>query len=179
LHVCERDRDLLFGKGSRLTRMRALSQGGQFAAHETVTLIGPKGFIEYIRVLGPERAETQVELSMSDLRHLGLTAPVKESGDLSGTPGIAVIGSFGLVYLKHGLICPKRHIHMTPADAGRFGAKDGQTVSVQTQGDRSVLMKNAVVRVDASYRLECHLDTDEANCADVKNGDAVLVWFNG
>ena len=173
LHVSARDRDLLFGRGSSLTKMRDLSQTGQYAAVETVTLIGPKGSIENVRVLGPERKETQVELAITDLRTLGLTAPVRESGDISGTPGIVIIGPKGLIQIKQGLICALRHIHMTPADASRMGVRDRQSVAVRTTGERSVILEKVLVRVDASFRLELHLDTDEANCAGLQNGDTV------
>ena len=175
LHVCAGDMEKLLGRGQKLTKVKDLSQKGQFAASQTVTLAGPKGSIENVRILGPERERTQVEICVSDLYELGLSAPVRDSGDTAGTPGIVIIGPKGAVQIKEGLICAKRHIHMTPEDAREFGLRDRDEVSVKTTGERSVIFQKTLVRVDVSYVLEFHIDTDEANCAGISNGDEVEI----
>jgi putative phosphotransacetylase len=175
LHVSESDREKLFGKDQKLTKTKELSQKGQFATGQTVTLVGPKGSIDNVRILGPEREKTQVEVCVSDLFKLGLAAPVRDSGDTKGTPGIVIIGSKGAVQIKEGLICAKRHIHMTPEDALSFGVKDKEEVSVKTSGERSVIFQNTLIRVDSSYVLEFHIDTDEANSAGISNREEVEI----
>lgn len=163
----------LFGKGYELTVRKELSQPGQFAAEETVTLVGPRGVQENVRILGPVRGTTQVELSLTDGRRLGMRLPVRDSGNLEGTPGITIVGPIGAVTLKEGVIAALRHIHMTPADAERFGVKDGDLVRVRTSGPRAVVFNKVVVRVSPKFRLEFHIDTDEANAAGLENGDRV------
>jgi acetate kinase len=169
--------DQLFGPGYVLRTHSSLSQPGQFAAEETVTLIGPSGRIPHVRVVGPPRAECQVELSRSDEFVLGIDAPTRESGHLSGTPGIVLEGPAGQLALDHGVICALRHIHMTPADAQRLGLSAGQLVQVAvTTGDRELVFGDVIVRVARDYRLELHLDTDEGNAAGLHSGDlGVLV----
>jgi putative phosphotransacetylase len=175
VHLCERDLRLLFGRGHGLTPVRQLLQPGQFAAMECVTLVGPKAAIEGVRVLGPIRGETQIEISMSDGYHLGVAAPVRDSGDIKGSPGILLIGPNGLVSVTSGLICAKRHIHMGEGDAQRYSLRHGQPVSVRADGERSVVFGNVVIRVSRAFVPELHLDTDEANAAGLKNNDIVLI----
>lgn len=171
IHVSEADRDRLFGPGHRLTRKADLSQPGQFACEECVTLTGPRGSVRNVRILGPERKETQVEISRTDEIALGLDAPIRESGVLGGTPGIQVTGPAGSITLERGVIQAKRHIHMTPDDAARFGVNDKDFVMVRVPGERGIIFDDVLVRVSRSYRLDMHIDTDEANAADI-HGDA-------
>lgn len=175
VHLSPADRDALFGNGYRLRALRDLSQRGQYAARETVTLIGPRGCLEGVRVLGPERERTQVEISRGDMYHLGVHAPVRDSGDLAGTPGIILIGPNGVLSTRQGLICARRHIHMHPDDARRFGVSDGQRVHVRAAGERAVVFEETLVRVHESFTLELHLDTDEANAAGLVNNDPVYL----
>ena len=175
VHLSSDHRDILFGEGSCLTRIKSLSQKGQFAAKECVTLIGLKGSIEGVRVLGPERPETQVEISRTDMYKLGVEAPIRDSGDLDGTPGIILLGPKGMVSLKSGVICAKRHIHASPEDALYFNVKDRQEVLVFTMGERGLVFRNVLVRIHESFTLELHLDTDEANAAGLKNNDKVKI----
>lgn len=173
VHLSERDRDILFGKDYKLTYIKSLSQKGQFAAKETVTLIGMKGSIENVRILGPERKRTQVEVSRTDMYKLGVNAPVRDSGDLDGTPGIILIGPKGMAALKNGVICAKRHIHMNPEDADYFSLKDKDEVMVKVSNERGLIYENVLIRVNESFVLELHLDTDEANAACLGNNDKV------
>lgn len=172
IHLCEEDWRVLFG-GEPLTKVRDLSQPGEFAARETVTLVGPRGVLENVRVLGPLRRATQVEVSRTDAIRLGLKPPVRDSGYLEGSPGLAVVGPKGAVQLSQGGILAWRHIHMTPEDAARFGVGDKELVSVRQGGDRSLILGSVLVRVSPNYRLELHLDTDEANAGLFQNGDLV------
>jgi putative phosphotransacetylase len=157
----------LFGPGASLTWLKDLHQPGQFAAKETVTLIGPKGRIEKVRVLGPVRDTTQVEISGTDQFALGIQAPVRESGSLEGTPGIVIQGPAGEITLNEGVVRALRHIHMLPADADRIGVKNGAHVSVRLMGDRTTIVEGVLVRVSPNAALEMHIDTDEANAAGV------------
>lgn len=163
IHLTREDIQKLFGKGYQLTFMKPLSQPGQFAAAETVTLIGPKGKIERVRILGPERKESQVEIPFSDSRRLSVTPPVRTSGDLAGTPGITVKGPAGEVRLESGVIVADRHVHMVPEDAAWYGVKDGDVVKARVSGPKGGIIEQITVRVDESYHLELHLDTDDAN----------------
>lgn len=168
VHLCQATLDGLFGSGHVLQVRCALSQPGQFAAEETVTVIGPRGRIEGVRVLGPPRTADQVELSRSDEIALGIDAPLRLSGDLDATPGIELAGPAGHVRLAHGVLQPVRHVHMSPEDAQRFGVRDRQRVSVAVDSDgRDLVFRDVVVRVSAAFRLELHLDTDEGNAAGV------------
>jgi putative phosphotransacetylase len=172
IHLSEHHCQSLFG-GKPLTCLHDLSQPGEFAARETVTLVGPKGVLEGVRVLGPLRQATQVELSRTDSFRLGVTPPVRESGNHEGSVGVAVVGPCGTVWLERGVILARRHIHMTPADAERFGVTDRQVVAVRLGGERSITLGAVLVRVSPHYRLELHVDTDEANAGLIKNGDLV------
>lgn len=167
IHLSQADLDQLFGAGYQLTSMKELSQPGQFACKETVTICGPKGAIEKVRVLGPVRKETQIEIVAGDCFKLGVKAPAKLSGDLADTPGITVVGPKGSVQTAQGLIVAQRHIHMAPADAQAYGVQDGQIVKIRVSGLRGGIYDNVAIRVTTSSKLECHLDTEEANAMGV------------
>ena len=153
----------LFGHG--LTPKRPLSQPGQYLSNERVTVIGPKGEFQNVAVLGPERGEAQVEVSLTDSKTLGLTPPVKLSGDISGSPGATLVGPCGQVTLEKGVIVARRHIHMTPQSAAHFGVKDKQVVRLQTYTARPLIFDDVVVRVSDKFALAMHVDTDECNAA--------------
>lgn len=166
IHLTAADVETLFGKGAELHNKKDLSQPGQFACEEKVELVGPKGSLK-VSVLGPVRSATQVELSFTDARTLGLkSVPVRESGDVAGTPGIKLVGPAGEVELTEGVIIAKRHIHMTPADAEAFGVADKEIVSVKLDTpERPTVFGDVVVRVSPTYALAMHIDTDESNAA--------------
>lgn len=171
VHLSRRDMDILFGAGSELTPLKEL-MGGQFAAKKTVTIIGLKlRPIENVRVLGPLRKQTQVEVSATDCIRLGIKAPVRLSGDLAGSAPITIVGPKGSVTLDEGCIVAQRHIHMSPEEAAKFGLHDKQVVSVQATSARGGLLENVPVRIDPSFTTEMHIDTDEANGLGIKNGD--------
>ncbi|WZL81253.1 phosphate propanoyltransferase [Vallitaleaceae bacterium 9-2] len=176
LHVTREHLDILFGKGHQLHVKKEL-MGGQFAAEERVTIVGMNlRVIENVRILGPERSATQVEVSKTDARQLGLNAPIRESGDIEGSMPITIVGPAGAVRLEQGCIVAQRHIHMTPEDAKRLGVKDKQIVSVKTQdGTRKGILSNVLVRVHDTYRLEMHIDTDEANAFGIQQSDQVTI----
>ena len=166
VHVTKETLETLFGKGYQLTKKKDLSQPGQFACVERVQVIGPKNSFPAVSILGPERSADQVEISASDARTLGITAPVRESGDVAGSAGCKLIGPAGEVELTEGVIAAKRHIHATPADAEQLGVKNGDIVSVKVDTDgRSLVFGDVVVRVSDSYALAMHIDTDESNAA--------------
>ena len=175
IHLDRTAMDVLFGKDSELHPMKDLGQPGQYAAEETVTLKGPRGELKRVRVLGPLRAQTQVEISVTDGFSVGVKAPIRESGQLEGTPGIEVIGPKGSVVLEEGVIVALRHIHMHTDDAKRFGVENGQIVKVKVGGDRGGILDNVVIRVSPKFALEMHIDVDEANGLGVANGDFVEV----
>lgn len=167
IHVSRKDLDVLFGEGYELTNKKDLSQPGQFACEEKVTIVGSKGTIK-ASILGPVRPDTQVELSLTDARSIGVTAPIRESGDIKGTGACKIIGPAGEVEITEGVIAAKRHIHMTVADGERYGIKDKQIVSVKIPtADRALIFGDVVARVSDSYALAMHIDTDEANAASV------------
>ncbi|MDN5346835.1 MAG: putative phosphotransacetylase [Clostridia bacterium] len=165
----------LFGPGHELTLLRPLGQPGEFAAQETVTLVGPRGVLESVRVLGPIRDYTQIEVSMTDSFRLGLKPPVRESGDLEGTPGIAIVGPAGALSLSKGVILAARHIHIEEERAKKYGLKDGQLLKVYVPGERGIIFDNVILRAKPNYKLEFHLDTDEANAALLQTGDIVKI----
>ena len=169
VHVTREQAQTLFGHG--LTPKRPLSQPGQYLANERVTVVGPKGTFENVAVLGPERKEAQVEISLTDGRTLGLEAPVRLSGDVSGTPGVTLIGPGGTVTLNQGVIAAQRHIHLTPEDARNFGVKDKQVVKLQTFTARPVIFQDVAVRVSPDFASYVHLDYDEANACGFSKGD--------
>lgn len=168
LHVSEEHLEILFGKGYKLTPKKDLSQPGQFACEERVTVIGSKRELKGVSILGPCRKATQVELSLTDARSIGVDAPIRESGDVAGSGACKLVGPCGEVELTEGVITAKRHIHMTPEDAAAYNITDSQVVSVKipTQG-RALIFGDVVARVSPSYKLAMHLDTDEANAAGI------------
>lgn len=168
VHVTQAQAQVLFGH--RLTSKRPLSQPGQFLANERVTVVGPKGSFENVAVLGPEREDAQVEISLTDGRVLGVQPPVRLSGDVKDSPGAVLKGPLGQVILPQGVIAAQRHIHMTPADAKRFGVRDKQVVRLQTYTGRPVVFDNTVVRVSDRFATFVHLDYDEANACGFQNG---------
>lgn len=171
-HLSQATLDRVFGPGYELRPRTWLSQTGQFAAQETVTLVGPAGRIQNVRVMGPPRSRDQIELSRTDELTLGIEAPVRISGDLAGTPGVVIEGPAGRVSLSSGVISARRHVHMSPQDAERLGVQDGQTVQLKIDSkDRDLVFGDVTVRIAPDFRLELHLDTDEANAAGIKNGD--------
>ena len=175
VHLTQESVELLFGKGHQLTPLKDLSQPGQFAAQETVTLVGPKRSIEGVRVLGPTRQHNQVEISRTDEFHLGIDAPVRASGQIDNTPGITLVGSEDRqLALTEGVICAWRHIHMTPDDAAQMGVSNGDVVEVEVgqTGGRSLVFGDVLVRVKPTYALEMHIDTDEGNAAELESRDA-------
>ena len=169
VHVTKEQAQTLFGHG--LTPKRDLSQPGQFLSNERVTVVGPKGKFENVAVLGPERKDGQVELSMTDARALGIDAPVRQSGDTAATPGATLIGPYGTAKLDSGVIIAKRHIHMTPEDAAAMQVKDKQLVKLQTFTGRPLVFDDVVVRVSPDFQTRVHLDYDEANACGFVNGD--------
>lgn len=175
IHVSQKDLDKLFGEGYNLTKKGELKQPGQFAANETVTIRGPKGEFENVRILGPVREESQVEISMTDSFRLGVRPPIKESGQLENTPGLEIIGPKGTVKIPQGTIIALRHIHMTPEQAVKIGVKDKDVVEVETFGERQGVLGNVLIRVSDKYSLEMHVDVDEANACSLKNNDFVIL----
>ncbi len=171
IHVSRKDLDILFGEGYELTPKKDLSQPGQFACEERVDVVGPKKTLAGVSILGPTRPDTQVELSLTDARSIGVAAPIRESGDVAGTGACKLVGPKGEVEIAEGVIAAKRHIHMTPADAEEFGLKDKDVVSVQIDNNgRGIIFGEVVVRVSPSYALAMHIDTDESNAGCVAPG---------
>ncbi len=169
VHVTREQAQTLFGHS--LTPKRPLSQPGQFLSNERVTVIGPKGEFQNVAVLGPERNEAQVEISLTDARELGLTPPVRSSGDVSGSPGVRLVGTNGSITIPQGVIAAQRHIHMTPQDAARMGVRDKQVVKLQVFTQRPLIFEDVVVRVNPDYATFAHLDYDEANACGFQKGD--------
>ena len=170
-HLAEEDVNTLFGTGYQLTKYKNLYQPGQFAANETVTIVGPKGSIQQVRILGPVRKKTQIEVSKTDAYFLGLNPPIRMSGDVAGSSPVTVVGPRGSIYVEEGLIIAKAHIHMNSHEAEQFMFQDGQEVEVKLDGmDRSIQLGNVQIRVSPNYKLELHIDTDEANAAFVTTG---------
>lgn len=170
VHLSQADVEALFGPGHQLTPKSELSQPGQFACEEQVHLVGPKGRIAKVRVLGPTRKETQVEIAMTEQFKLGVQPPIRQSGDLAGTPGITLEGPYGSTTIERGVVCAQRHIHMTPEDAMRFHVRDNYIVRVRIEGERQLIFGDVVVRVSPSFRLAMHIDTDEGNAGNIQTG---------
>lgn len=175
VHVSQRDLEQLFGPGYQLTCKNDLAQPGQYAAKETVTIQGPKGEFAGVRILGPVRKESQVEISLTDTFRLGIKAPIKESGYLDQTPGLRLVGPYGSITLNRGTIVALRHVHMTTRDAARMGVADKEIVCVETLGERKGILGDVLVRISDDFRLELHVDVDEANACALKNGDFVIL----
>ena len=172
VHVTAEDLEILFGKGATLTNKKDLSQPGQFACEERVNVVGPKGELKNVSILGPVRPATQIEVSATDARALGVTAFIRESGDIAGTAGCKLVGPCGEVELSEGVIVAKRHIHMTPADAEAFHVKDKDIVWVKVATpERSIVFGDVVVRVSPKFALAMHIDTDESNAANAFKND--------
>lgn len=171
IHLSQEHVELLFGEGYALTEMKPLSQPGQYAANETVAVFGPKGNFVKVRILGPVRKQTQLEVSRTDAFALGVHPPVRESGNTKGSAGIKLQGPAGEVTIEEGVIVAARHIHFHTSDAERFGIADKQSLRVRFAGERGVVFENVVARVSEQFALDMHIDTDEANAAGVKNGD--------
>ena len=175
VHLTQEHVEVLFGKGYHLTKKKEL-MGGQFASNELVTIVGLKlRAIENVRILGPVRKKSQVEISATDAIKLGVKAPIRESGNVAGSAPIALVGPKGALYLTEGCIVAKRHIHMPPGDAVAAGLKDGDVVSVKAENERGTVFNQVQIRVDESFTLEMHIDTDEANAAKIATGDTVRI----
>lgn len=175
IHLSQADINQLFGEGYQLTFLKELSQPGQFACKETVLICGPKGAIEKVRVLGPARSETQVEILSGDCFKLGVRAPIRQSGETDQTPGLTIIGCCGTVVLAKGVIIAQRHIHMTAADARKFQVSDKQVVCLKLSGIRGGILENVLIRVNETFSLECHLDTEEANAMGLTSKSRVYI----
>jgi putative phosphotransacetylase len=171
VHLSPSDLDTLFGAGYQLTVKKNLSQPGQFACQERVDLITEKTTLKGVSILGPVRSKTQIEVSLTDAMKLGLQPPVRDSGDIQGSPGITLVGPKGSINLTEGVIAAYRHIHMTPEDAKEFGVSDKEIVQVRCGEQRGLIFDNVLIRVHPQYALEMHLDTDEANAAMCKTGN--------
>ncbi len=166
MHVSQEHLEILFGKGYELTKKKDLSQPGQYACAERVDVVGPKKTLPGVSILGPVRPDTQVELSLTDARSIGVAAPIRESGDIAGSGACKLVGPCGEVEIAEGVIAAKRHIHMTTADAAEFGLTDKQIVSVKIPSEgRATIFGDVIVRVSDSYALAMHIDTDESNAA--------------
>ena len=175
IHLTQEHVEVLFGEGYQLTKRKEL-MGGQFAANEQVTIVGLKlRAIENVRVLGPVRSKSQVEISATDAIKLGVRAPIRLSGDIEGSAPIAVVGPKGVIYLDEGCIIAKRHIHMAPKDAIAAGVRNGDIVSVKADNERGTVFNHVQIRVDESFTLEMHIDTDEANAAKIATGETVTI----
>ena len=173
IHLTQEHVEALFGEGYQLTKKKEL-MGGQFASNEQVTIVGLKlRAIENVRILGPVRSKSQVEISATDAIRLGVKAPIRESGNTKGSAPVAIVGPKGVIYLEEGCIIAKRHIHMAPKDAAAAGVADGQTVSVKADNERGTVFNHVQIRVDDSFTLEMHIDTDEANAAKIATGQTV------
>jgi acetate kinase len=170
IHLTQDHVEALFGKGHQLTKIVDLSQPGQYACKEQLTIVGPKGRVERVRVLGPARKYTQIEIAMTEQFKLGLHPPIRESGDIADTPGCILESGSTSIQVDRGVICALRHVHMTPEDALRYGVRDKSIVRVGIAGDRELVFGDVLVRVDPSFALAMHIDTDEANAANVKTG---------
>lgn len=174
-HLSRQDLDTLFGSSYELTPIKDLSQPGQTACRETVTIVGPKGAIEHVRILGPVRRHTQVEILAGDRFKLGVSGALRLSDDLENTPGVTIVGPKGAVQLREGLIVAQRHIHMLPHEALRFGVKDGDVVRIQVNGPRGGVLSNVVIRAKQASALECHVDTEEANALGLTDQDTITI----
>ena len=171
IHLSSEHVHILFGEGAGLTEFKPLSQPGQYAANETVAVYGPKGSFPKVRILGPVRPATQLEVSRTDAFALGLQPPVRESGKIEGTPGIRIVGPAGEVTVDKGVIVAARHIHMHTSDAERWGIKDKQMLRVRVGGERGVVFEQVLARVSDKFALDMHIDTDEGNAAGLSTGD--------
>ncbi|MCD6233259.1 phosphate propanoyltransferase [bacterium] len=176
IHISQKDLEVLFGKGYLLHRLRKLSQANEFAARETVDIAFGSQIIKKVRIVGPPRQATQVELSLTDAFYLGIRAPLRLSGDIQGTPGITLISPKRKLGIKKGVIVAKRHLHCSPQEAQKLGLKKGMEISVKVKGERGLIFDNVIVRIKEGFHLAVHLDTDEGNAAGiVKKGKGVII----
>lgn len=175
IHLSQEHVEKLFGKDYQLTEFKPLSQPGQYAANETVAVVGPKGTFAKVRILGPARKATQLEVSRTDSFTLGIKAPVRESGDVAGSAGITIQGPAGEVKIEEGVIVAARHIHFHTSDAEKWGINDKQKLRVKFEGERGVIFENVVARVSDEFALDMHIDTDEANAAGINNGEMAVI----
>ncbi len=175
VHVSQADLEVLFGKGYALTVKKDLSQPGQFAAEEKVDIVGPKNTIKGVRILGPVRPNTQIEVSVGDGFILGVAAPLRNSGDIKGTPGVKLVGPAGEVEVSEGVIVAARHIHFSPEEGAAYGINDKDIVSVKLEGPRGLIFDHVLCRVHPDYKLDMHLDVEEGNAAGAKNGQIVTI----
>lgn len=175
IHLTRSDVDQLFGRNYQLTPKKPLSQPGQFACEECLDVIGPKGELKKVRILGPERSATQIELAQTDCRNIGVNAPVRSSGDTKGTPGVTLRGPLGELKVPEGVIIADRHLHMTPAEAAAFGLADGDRIQIRIDGIKPGVMGNVLVRANNKCALDLHIDTDDGNAFLLKQGQLVTV----
>lgn len=173
IHLSQKDLEILFGEGYELTKFKDLSQPGQYACEEKVDAVGPRGEIKGIRILGPVRAETQIEISISDAFKLGVKSEIRDSGDIEDTPGVKLVGPKGETTIDKGVIVASRHIHMNTEDAKRLGVEDKDTVKIKIEGPRGLTFDEVLVRVSDNYALEMHVDVEEGNACGVKNSELV------
>lgn len=176
IHLSEEHLKILFGEGAVLTKKKDLSQPGQYACYERLDVVGPKRTLSGVTILGPVRKQTQVEISLTEARSIGVSVPIRESGDIEGSAGCKLVGPCGEVEIAEGVIAAKRHIHMEPADAKRFNVNDKDIVSVKVDSpDRSIIFSDVVVRVSPMFSLAMHIDTDEANAAGIVGGEGEII----
>lgn len=175
IHLSRGNVDRLFGRNYQLTPKKQLSQPGQYACEECLDVIGPKGELKKVRILGPERSASQIELAQTDCRNIGINAPVRSSGNTAGSPGVILRGPLGEVAIPEGVIIADRHLHMSGEEAAAFGLKDGDHVSIQIDGEKPGILGNVLVRAGSSHRLDLHIDTDDGNAFLLKQGQMVTV----
>lgn len=178
VHVCREDLDILFGTGYELSPWRELSQKGYYAAKETVVVAGPQGALPGVRLLGPLRPATQIELLLSDAKTLGIKIPIRDSGTIARSEGVTIIGPQGIVVNNTGVMAAWRHIHMNTAEALALGLQEGDAVQVKTKGDRALILANVKIRLGENFITELHVDVDEAFAAQLKNGDKAEILIN-
>ena len=171
VHISKEHLEILFGEGHELTKMKDLSQPGQFACDEKIDVVGPKSTLKGVRILGPVRPETQIEISVFDARTLGVEAMVRASGNTNNTPGCTIVGPKGQIALEKGVIVAARHVHMHIDDAPKYGVKDKDVVNIRVGSDRAVVFENVVVRVHPDFALDMHIDIEEGNAAAIQNGE--------
>lgn len=176
-HLSREHMDTLFGKDSELHVKKAIGQPGQYASEEQITMVTEKGSMK-LRIIGPLRPETQIELSLTDARKVGLNAPIRNSGDIKGSAGAKLIGPVGEVEITEGIIVAARHVHLYPETAAKYGLKDGDIVDIQTEGERSLTLHNVLVRAGEKHADEVHIDTDEANACNLESGVNVNIVYN-
>lgn len=174
-HLTQEQVEILFGEGYQLTFFRKIKQPDEFVSNETIQVMGPKGSLENVRIMGPTREKAQVEMTLTNARDIGIQAKIRVSTDIEKTDGVKLVGPKGEIELKEGVIASIRHLHMTPKEAELLGLQDKQQVNIEAMGDRGLIFKNVIVRIDPYFSLEFHIDTDEANGAGLNQGDEVFL----